>query len=144
MQNLRFFLLFAALVLLTAGACNRRDNAENNVSVPTTSPAAEPAPAPAQAVNEVELINQSATVRQYTRSRGAYQWALELPSTASAPGIYLPTSELPEAFRREGIAVLVDGVLLRDSAWVQKPGANDAPENDFRARQIRVDDIRQQ
>ncbi len=142
MKNLRFFLLFAAVVLLTSTACNRRDAAENEVSVPTTSPAAEPAPA--QTGGEIELINQSATVRQYTSSRGVYQWALELPSTATAPGIYLPAGDLPEAVRQDGMSVLVDGVLLRDSAWVQKPGANDIPENDFRARQIRVTNIRQQ
>jgi hypothetical protein len=71
-------------------------------------------------------------IKVFICSRGCYQYLLEHDGT-----YYFP-DELPASLKVDGKEVIFSGDLQSDSTMVKKPAPNDAPVDDFKARNIKI------
>jgi hypothetical protein len=87
-----------------------------------------------------ELINTKGTIQLYVCSRGCAQYLLQADQQ-----LWMPDS-LPPAIKKlpNGSGVIFSGVLQADSANVYRPAPDDSPLFDFKARKIKLTQIRQQ
>lgn len=75
-------------------------------------------------------------IKVFVCSRGCYQYLLEHEGT-----YYFP-DQLPEELKEDGKPVIFSGALQSTSTMVKKPAPNDAPVDDFKARNIKIASIR--
>lgn len=87
-----------------------------------------------------EMINQYASVETHVISRGKFQYVLKVDAGDHA-GKYLPAKELPEAYRQDGMQVVVDATILSEQGIVYRPGATDIPEEDVKLPLLQVHKI---
>lgn len=80
--------------------------------------------------------NASGKIKVFVCSRGCYQYLLE------HGGVYYFPDHLPTELQEEDKPVIFSGTLQNDSTMVKKPAPNDAPVDDFKARNIKIASIR--
>ena len=80
--------------------------------------------------------NAGGKIKVFVCSRGCYQYLLEHNGT-----YYFP-DQLPEELKEDGKAVIFSGELQNESTMVKKPSPNDAPVDDFLAKNIKLSGIK--
>jgi hypothetical protein len=87
-----------------------------------------------------ELINTKGTIQLYVCSRGCAQYLLQADQQLLMP------DSLPPAIKKlpNGSAVVFSGDLQVDSTDVYRPAPDDGPIFDFKARNIKLTQIRRQ
>jgi hypothetical protein len=92
--------------------------------------------------DETVLVGQKAKIKSFARTRGSYQYLLELAIGNTTSYYFDPY--LDPVFQQNGLQVIISGVLQGDSTLIQKPAPDDVPIPDFKARNIIVCAIKNQ
>lgn len=86
--------------------------------------------------SNTDFVNQPAKIKVVVATRGAYQYLIEVNDPA--PRLLAPDSPLEDAFKKDGTAVVFDGIQLPDSVWIYVPAPNDVPVEGFKAPKVKI------
>lgn len=86
--------------------------------------------------NERTLINKTGKIKNFFCSRGCSQYVIEFIENNNTT--YYFDKDLESKYRKDNLSIRFNGVLQYDYTVINKPGANDVPIPDFKAKNIRL------
>jgi hypothetical protein len=86
--------------------------------------------------NKRIFINKTGKIKNFFCSRGCSQYVIELIENNKTT--YYFDKELESKYRKDGLSIRFNGILQNDFTVINKPGANDVPVPDFKAKNIKL------
>jgi len=88
----------------------------------------------------VEFKDQEAVVKMVIKSRGVYQFLIQVENEGGS--LLLMPGELEEEFKKDGLKIIISGKLQEKWTQIYKAGPTDKPEPDYKVQNLKIESIK--